>query len=120
IPDEGIEFGKLRAAAKAWLTQVFTRFPATTFRDKTLILRSVPMSIGIGALGRGFYEGDQQLKTKAVDVLSDKRIDWNVGPHWGGIAGKVNPVTNKFAVGGGKEYVYATYKALTEDGSILW
>lgn len=120
IPDEGVDFPKLRSAAKAWLTQVFTRFPATTFRDKTLVLRSVPVTISIGAVGRGFYEGDQQLKTKAVEILTDKRIDWMVGPRWSGVAGKVNPVTDKFAVGGGKEYVYATYKALTEDGSNIW
>jgi hypothetical protein len=117
IPEDGVDFTKLEQDATAWLQRVLAKFDAATFRDKTYIVRSVPVSVCLGALGRAFYGGDTNDQRAALAVLSDDGIDWTVGPHWSGIAGKVNPDTGRFAVGGGKEYAYATWRALTEPES---
>jgi DNA-sulfur modification-associated len=117
IPTEGVEFTKLEQDASAWLQRVFAKFDANTFRDKAYIVRSVPVSVCLGALGRAFYSGDTNDQRDALAVLSDDGIDWTIGQHWSGIAGKVNPDTGRFAVGGGKEYAYATWRALTEPDS---
>jgi hypothetical protein len=114
IPDEDVDFAKLEAAAKSWLGRVFDTFPRERFRDKTEVLRAVAVTAALGALGNGFYAGDTQAQKKALEVLSDKKIDWTGGPHWRDIAGKVNPTTGKFTVGGAKEFAHATYRALTD------
>jgi hypothetical protein len=117
IPADGIDFGKLEEVAQSWLSRVFSTFGTEAFRDKLLILRSVPVLASLGGLGRAFYVGDSDGQRAALDVLTDKQIDWSTGPHWHGIAGRVNPNTGRFAVGGGKEYAYATHRALTEPTS---
>lgn len=117
IPTDGIDVGKLEEIAESWLSRVFSTYGADAFRDKELILRSVPVIASLGGLGRAFFDGDSDGQRVALDVLTDKRIDWSVGSQWNGIAGRVNPNTGRFAVGGGKEYAYATYRALTEPTS---
>jgi hypothetical protein len=117
IPTDGVDFAKLEEVAQSWLSRVFSTFGAEAFRDKLLILRAVPVVASLGGLGRAFYAGDSEGQRAALDVLTDKRIDWTVGVHWDGIAGRLNPTTGRFAVGGGKEYAYATYRALTEPAS---
>lgn len=117
IPVDGIDFGKLEEVAQSWLSRVFSTFGADAFRDKLLVLRSVPVIACLGGLGRASFVGDSDGQRAALDVLTDKRIDWSAGPHWHAIAGRVNPNTGRFAVGGGKEYAYATHRALTEPKS---
>jgi hypothetical protein len=117
IPTDGVDFARLEEVAHDWLSRVFRTFGAGAFRDKLRILRSVPVSVSLGGLGRSFFVNDSEGQRTALDVLTDERIDWNVGAHWDGIAGRLNPNTGRFAVGGGKEYAYATYRALTEPAS---
>ena len=81
-------------------------------KSKDLVLRAVPVSAALGALGRPFYPGDLNGQLSAKAALNSN-IDWTAGPHWSGIAGKVNP-SRPFSVGSGKENGYATYRALTE------
>ena len=96
---------------------MIARFRPDEFRDKGLILRSTPVSACIGALGKAFYDGTAAEQERALSVLADPDIDWSVGVHWNGVCGKVSPTTGRFAVGGGKEYAYATWNALFEEGS---
>jgi hypothetical protein len=114
IPADDVDFDKLKEVALKWLGLVFDRFDWEEYRDKANILRSVPVTAGLGALGKAFYDEDRAAQKQALAVLSDKTIDWSVGEHWSGIAGKVNPATGRFAVGGAKEYAHATAKALTD------
>jgi hypothetical protein len=112
IDREEVDFTKLESAAAAWLAHVFTTLGVTAFKDKNLVLRAVPVSAALGALGRSFYAGDLDGQFTAKAVLNSG-IDWSAGPHWSGIAGKVNP-NGAFSVGSGKENGYATYRALTD------
>lgn len=68
----------------------------------------------LGALGRAFYDGIEQDQLNAIAILEDGRIDWTVGPHWEGLAGKTSQATGVFTVGGGKEYAYGAWAALTK------
>src|SRR6185436_7773973 len=97
------DFERLEAAAQTWLGMVFDRFSVYDFRDRDLILRSVPVTVSLGALGKAFYDGDAVAQGVSSAILADRRIDWVKGPHWTGVAGKVNANTGRFAVGGGKE-----------------
>jgi len=117
IPTEDLDEAKLEQISKTWLDRVFTRFEPHEFRDKSLILRSTPVTASLGALGHAFYKGDPAEQKRSEEVLDDTRIDWTMGAHWNGVCGKVSPSTNRFAVGGGKEYAYATWNALTEGSS---
>lgn len=117
IPTDGVDLKNLETTAEGWLSRIFTTFGAETFRDKGYIIRATPVSSSLGALGKAFHDGDRDQERDALEVLSDDQIDWTVGEHWATIAGRVNPNTGKFAVGGGKEYAYATYCALTEPDS---
>jgi hypothetical protein len=113
IPTDGLDVGRLESAAGEWLGRVFGRFEAGAFRDRNLILRAGPVGVCLGALGRAFYDGDTAEQTRAVEILNDERIDWTVGPHWEGLAGKTSQATGVFTVGGGKEYAYGAWAALT-------
>lgn len=117
IPSDDVNLEKLEAAAKSWLARVFDTFPPERFRDKSEVLRAVAVTAALGALGSGFYADDTKGQNKALEVLSDKKIDWSADTHWRDIAGKVNPTTRKFTVGGAKEFAHATYRALTDPNS---
>jgi hypothetical protein len=112
IEREDIDFTKVESAATAWLGHVFTTLGVTAFKDKDLVLRAVPVSAALGALGRPFYTSDLDGQFSAKAVLNSG-IDWSAGAHWSGIAGKVNP-NGAFSVGSGKENGYATFRALTD------
>src|SRR5205085_6177717 len=105
------------AAAEAWLGSVFELFGPESFRDKSMILRATPVSSSLGALGKAFYDNDAGRQREVMEIIEDERINWSIGDHWAGIAGRVNPTTARFAVGGGKEYAYATHRALVEPTS---
>jgi hypothetical protein len=117
IPTEGVDLNSLEMTAESWLSRVFATFGTEMFRDKEFIVRATPVSSSLAALGKGFYDGDSDTERVALQVLDDDRIDWTVGEHWATIAGRLNPTTGRFAVGGGKEYAYAAYRALTEPES---
>jgi hypothetical protein len=117
IPEGDVDIERLEKVALTWLGQVFDRFGWEEYRSKANILRSVPVTASLGALGKAFYDADPVGQERALAVLSDGTVDWSAGAHWSGVAGKVNPATGKFAVGGAKEYAHATAKALTEPES---
>lgn len=114
IPTEGLDPDRLEQAAEDWLGRVFDRFDVGAFRDRNLILRAGPVGVCLGALGRAFYDGDQKEQDAAIAVLDDAQIDWTVGEHWEGLAGKTSQATGVFTVGGGKEYAYGAWAALTK------
>jgi hypothetical protein len=113
IPTEGLDVARLESAAGSWLTRVFEKFGPGAFRDRDLILRAGPVGVCLGALGRAFYDGNREDQEDAIAILDDERIDWSVGPHWEGLAGKTSQATGVFTVGGGKEYAYGAWAALT-------
>lgn len=117
IPDDGVNMDTLESTAESWMARIFEAFGSDTFRDKEYIIRATPVNASLAALGRAFYDGDSEKQRQALEILADDSIDWSIGKHWANIAGRVNPNTDKFAVGGGKEYAYATYRALTEPES---
>jgi len=112
-----IDWDRLRDAAVSWLGKVFERYGAKAFKSKELVLRSVPVSVALGASGRGFYTGASEEQARAYSLLGDESIDWTIGKHWAGIAGKIN-AAGTFSVGSGKENAWATYRALTNPEDI--
>jgi hypothetical protein len=120
IPKEGVDFDRLEAAAEAWFGYVFKTLGVTAFKDKAKVLRSVPMLVAVGAVGRSYYDGDEISMKRAREVIADERIDWSAGAHWDGICGKVNPNTGNFAVGSAKEYGTAALNALMKVGSDVY
>lgn len=115
IPEDGLNEARLESVGEQWLSKVFDRFGADAFRDRERILRATPVAVCLAALGKAFYNGTAAEQKKSLEILSDTKIDWTVGPHWEGIAGKTSP-TGVFTVGGGKEYAYGTWAALTRPG----
>jgi hypothetical protein len=120
IPQNGTDFAKLEQAATEWFKFVFDTLGVQAFKDKANVLRSVPMLVAIGAVGRPYYDGDASAKRAARTVIADQTIDWTVGKHWDGICGKVNPNTGNFAVGSAKEYGNAAVNALTKVGADVY
>jgi DNA sulfur modification protein DndB len=123
IPDQGVDFARLETVAYDWLARVVGRFTEDAlpdphpFKDRSLVLRAIPVLASLAALGQGRYAADEKRAAAADAVIADDRIDWSAGAHWDGLAGKTNPQTGKFSVGGGKEYAYATLRALTDPDS---
>jgi DNA sulfur modification protein DndB len=113
VPDEGVDFDRLRDAAIKWIDHIVQRFTVEGIKDKSLTIGSVPVLVSLGALGRGFYENDHAAQTLANSVLNDTSIDWSKGPKWNGVCGKVN-AAGRFSVGGAKENAYATHRALID------
>lgn len=114
IPADDLDVDKLESSAAQWLGRVFKKFGDGAFRDRDLILRAGPIGVCLGALGKAFYDDDAAGQKEALATLDDERIDWTVGPHWEGLAGKTSTATGVFTVGGGKEYVYSAWAALTK------
>jgi hypothetical protein len=120
IPPNGVDFDKLQESAKTWFKHVFDTLGVQAFKDKDKVLRSVPVLVAVGAIGRAFYDGNETARREARKVITDAKIDWTVGPHWNGICGKVNPNTGRFSVGSAKEYGNAAFNALTKPESPLY
>jgi hypothetical protein len=120
IPQNGTAFERLEAASSEWFGHVFETLGVSAFKDKEKVLRSVPVLVAVGAIGRPFYDGDEQAKDAARRIIADPSIDWSVGAHWAGICGKVNPNTGRFSVGSAKEYGNAAFNALTRVGTPMY
>jgi DndB-like DNA-sulfur modification-associated protein len=120
IPTDDVDFEALETAAKEWFAHVFKSLGIGSFKDKEKVLRSVPVLAAIGAVGKAYYDGDEDARRRARGVIGDSKIDWSVGEQWNGICGKVNPNTNRFAVGSAKEYGNAAFNALTKADSVTW
>ncbi|GAB5378334.1 MAG: hypothetical protein AcusKO_47960 [Acuticoccus sp.] len=63
-------------------------------------------------------EDDPQAKHQALLAQVDKlrSVDWQRGPHWEGIAGKLTP-KGAVTVAGSKETAHAIFAALNEEGT---
>jgi hypothetical protein len=120
LPQEGVDAEKLEDAANEYLTKLLKRFPAKLLKDRRMVLRATPVLASLGALGNAWLTNDEEGKRDARAIIGDNRIDWAVGPRWAGLAGKINPVTGVFTVGGGKEYASQTWQALAAEGSPGW
>lgn len=120
IPPNGTDFDTLESAAVEWFGHVFETLGVSAFKDKDKVLRSVPVLVAVGAIGKPFYDGDEAARDAARAVIEDENIDWSVGPQWAGICGKVNPNTGRFSVGSAKEYGNAAYNALIRVGSPMY
>lgn len=120
IPTEDVDFEGLENAAREWFTHVFKTLGIGSFKDKEKVLRSVPILAAVGAVGKAYYDGDEDARRRARGVIGDAKIDWSTGEQWSGICGKVNPNTGKFAVGSAKEYGNAAFNALTKADSPAW
>jgi hypothetical protein len=108
-----VDWRRLENSAKVWFRDVFEKFGAEAFKDREKVLRSVPVLVSLGAIGRGIYSNESETLAVSHAFLADQSIDWSRGKHWAGIAGKIN-VAGSFSVGSGKENAYATYRALTD------
>jgi len=112
-----VDFDKLATVAATWLGDVIEKLgDGEVLKDKELVVRSVPVLVSIGAIGRGYYTQDPNQLIEANRFLNDSTIDWTRGSHWDGVAGKTNPSTGRFSVGSGKENTWATLRALTDPG----
>lgn len=120
IPTDEIDFEALENAAREWFAHVFKSLGISSFKDKEKVLRSVPVLAAVGAVGKAYYDGDEDACRRARGVIGDSKIDWTIGPQWSGICGKVNPNTGKFSVGSAKEYGNAAFNALTKADSPAW
>ena len=103
-----------------WFSHVFDTLGVGAFKDKELVLRSAPVLAAVGAIGKAYYDGGEDARLEARNVIEDPRIDWTIGPQWNGICGKVNPNTGKFSVGSAKEYGNGAYNALTRADTLAW
>jgi hypothetical protein len=92
--------------------------------NKELADRASMLSVGavqvvVGTLAHELLLGelnDTEVNERlALIVEGLTKVKWERGARWNGIGGKINPTTNKFSVGGSKEYGYAIYRALTDE-----
>src|SRR5262249_15373301 len=120
LPQEDVDADALEDAADEFLGELLERFPREQLKDREMVLRATPVLASIGALGNAWLKGDGPAKDRHRTFLDDQRIDWSAGPRWAGLAGKINPATGVFTVGGGKEYASQTWQALTAEGSPGW
>jgi hypothetical protein len=99
-----------------WIGRLVDVFGALAFKDRDLVLRSVPVLVSLGALGQAHYITGEDTGA-ANETITDQRIDWSHSSgRWDGIAGKRSPA-GTFSVGSGKEYAHATFTALTKPDS---
>lgn len=87
--------------------------------DRQSMLSVGAVQVVLGALAHDLTasEVSDDVIAKRLDALVAElaKVHWERGPRWNGIGGKLNPDTNKFSVGGSKEYGYAIHRALTEE-----
>lgn len=132
-------YDRLVAAGVKWLTKVLDHFEAPTLdngerdasflSDTDLVIRSVPVKVALGLMGRAWFEIDMPKQHEYIAVLG--QINWRVDQRWQGIAGKVRPATRKvegknvaiddefrLASASGKEIGSAAFNALTKPDTI--
>ena len=110
---------RLRVVAESYADKICQH----TTLNSELANRASMLSVGavqvvVGTLGHDLVqiELDEAELNERLDniVIGLAQVVWERGPRWNGIGGKINPTTNKFSVGGSKEYGYAIYRALTD------
>jgi hypothetical protein len=92
-------------------------------RDSMLSVGAVQVVLGTLAheIAADATLGDRETNDRLDRIVADlAKVKWSRGPLWNGIAGKVNPDTKAFSVGGSKEYGYAIHRALTDAGDDGW
>jgi DNA sulfur modification protein DndB len=117
IDDERME--RLEPAALMWFSTVTRRYRAWFEEDGSLIGSPVAMA-ALGAVGHdlvGFgYPYSEEQAVLADKLASLGPVDWSKGPHWDGIAGKLDADGN-LVVGSPMEYAESLYTALTDEWS---
>jgi len=111
---------QLRLAGKKWISHLMTAFGPAAFLDKDRVLRSMPVLVSLGAIGRELYLDPSKIAKKVAVVLED--VEWRHTPvkdqpgPWDGVAGKRN-AAKAYSVSSGKEAVHAVFAALTDSSS---
>ena len=119
VPISGDRASTVRSAALLWLGTLATELDqAIEARDQTLLSAPAVMA-ALGALGNPLVDitGNSKRQAEAQRLMSSiKHVNWDRGPHWHGIAGKVTE-RGRLAIGGSKETAYAIHAALTDPNS---
>jgi hypothetical protein len=109
----------VRNRAIQWF-DALTRLLGAAIENREQKIASAPAILAsLGAMGHSIlYIHDEAAREKEIARLIAKlrTVDWDRGPHWDGIAGKVNP-KGVLSTGGSKEYAYAVYAALNDETS---
>ena len=102
--------------AVEWFTAV-TAAIGPAIEDREHALASAPAALAaIGALGHELFGlASPELRREKREVLAAelRKVTWDKGRAWEGIAGKFSP-KGRFSVGGSKETAYAVYSALSD------
>lgn len=122
VPIDDLKIPAIEAAAVDWFKAVTDAF-APAIEDRENRLASAPaVMAAIGAMGNQLVGlgDDAERKARAKDLIEGLRgVNWERGPHWAGIAGKLNP-KGILSVGGAKENAYAVYAALSDPNSAAY
>jgi hypothetical protein len=103
---------RLHDAGLKWIRYLLDTFTPEAFLDRDLVLRSAPVLVSLGAVGRTLYFEPGASASKVGSILDG--VDWrHDSTKWDGIAGKRN-AEGRFSVGSGKEAAHATFAALTK------
>lgn len=106
---ENVDFAKLRKAGGEWLKAIIDHFGDTVFADQSLVIRSSPVRLALGALGEAFYTDNDDAKKAAMQALSD--INWTVSPAWNGLGGVVKKDKNReYRLSGGSSKNFSPAK----------
>lgn len=118
VSAEGVDLDDLKSFSQEWLGRYFSAFTSEFINRETHLAGSAPVLAAVGAIGNSIF-GEHPDKREALieSHLADlRRINWEKGQHWEGIAGKFTP-KGKFSVGGTKEVAYAVYNVLTDSSN---
>lgn len=114
VPLESGQIAAVKAAAVDWFAAVAEALgPQIEDRAASIAGSGVAMA-GIGALGHGLVEIEDagMRRDEALRLAGElRRVHWDRGNRWVGIAGKMTP-KGALTVAGTKEAAYAVYGAL--------
>jgi hypothetical protein len=137
------DYDRLVAAGVSWFGAVLDHFGAKTlsdgtrdagvFTDPDRVVRAVPVKVALGVMGNPWFEVSMPKQAEHMKALGE--IDWDVGPAWQGVAGKVSRKVVKrkvdgktvreevqdeytLAASGAKELGAAAVRALTNPESV--
>lgn len=116
VPIDDAAVPAIEAAAIEWFAAVVAAI-GPAIEDRVHNLASAPAVLAaIGAVGHQLIGiADPSVRTaKAKELAAGlQAVNWQRGPHWAGIAGKLSP-KGALSVGGAKENAYAVYSALSD------
>lgn len=111
--DYDLDVAHLYEVGSAWVGELLTTFGADAFTDKAQVLRSAPVLVALGTIGRSLYF-EKTTPKKIMDAIYLEGVNWKHDSRaWDGIAGKRN-AADTFSVSSGKEAAHAVLAALTD------